>query len=367
DSWGDTVYDGIKVHYFRLPRILGMKPRNRLLLGLVTYLYWFVFQVAALIRTAPLCFRLKPEFIYGHTSYAIPSAFLLSRLLSAKCIYRAYGTFLADKIGKPLSLLVRFYDVLGFILPVDLLVLTDDGTSIDRVAKYFGVPDRKVRHWRNGVDYDQFVAPPSAGDLRKALGLSDDAKILLSVCRLVRWKRVDRVISSMPTILRQVPDVHHVIVGDGSERPNLEALARDLGVAEHVHFVGFVPRERLPEFYAAADIFCSTNEVSNVGNPLLEAMSAGKCVVVTAAGDTLTVVHDGVNGRAFPEDWGADATEGIVELLKDPAARMALGTRAQEYAKAHFYSWDHRMNLEAEALRQLLSAGSETGPTRDGG
>ena len=89
-----------------------------------------------------------------------------------------------------------------------------------------------------------------------------------------------------------------VLVGDGEDRPEVEALARELGVAEHCRFVGF--QQRIREWYAAADLSLLTS--ANEGTPVvaIESLAAERPVVATRAGGTATVVTDGESGYLLP-------------------------------------------------------------------
>ena len=87
-----------------------------------------------------------------------------------------------------------------------------------------------------------------------------------------------------------------LIVGDGEERDNLEDRAARLGLRESVSFSGAVPQTEVQRYLWAADVFICVNELSNVGNPLLEAMLAGRCILTLDEGDTRDVIKDGETG-----------------------------------------------------------------------
>src|SRR3990172_215522 len=94
--------------------------------------------------------------------------------------------------------------------------------------------------------YEEVLAlrPPTqdeGAEQRGALGIADEAFVLLTASRLAAWKRVDRAIAALPQIVRSVPNALLLAVGDGEERASLERLARELGVANSVRFAGAVP------------------------------------------------------------------------------------------------------------------------------
>jgi glycosyltransferase involved in cell wall biosynthesis len=172
--------------------------------------------------------------------------------------------------------------------------------------------------------------------------------------RLVWWKRVERGIEAMPSVLRTCPDTLLLIVGDGVERSRLERLANDLGLANYVRFTSAVSRQEIKSYLAAADIFLSLYTLSNVGNPLLEAMLAGKCIVTLATGDTARVVQHDETGVLLEEEDLSWLPEELIALLKNPARRADLGANAREYAHRHFLTWMERTSMEITEVEELV-------------
>jgi glycosyltransferase involved in cell wall biosynthesis len=122
--------------------------------------------------------------------------------------------------------------------------------------------------------------------------------------------------------------------------------------------VGAVQQAEVMRYMHAADVFLAVAELSNVGNPLLEAMACGMCIVAVDAGDTRDLIRDGATGRlvdssnrsgiARPiEDRLADL---VVALAGDGPQRERLAQGAAEYAHANFWTWEQRMAAEVEAV-----------------
>ncbi|MBE9040765.1 glycosyltransferase family 4 protein, partial [Oscillatoriales cyanobacterium LEGE 11467] len=102
-----------------------------------------------------------------------------------------------------------------------------------------------------------FTAGPKPPHLIAKYGL-EDSKVLMTVARLWSgdiYKGVDVTIRSLPKLLQKFPDVKYLAIGRGDDRPRLEKLAKDLGVADRVIFAGFVPDEELPDHYRVADAY----------------------------------------------------------------------------------------------------------------
>jgi glycosyltransferase involved in cell wall biosynthesis len=259
-------------------------------------------------------------------------------------------------LGSTLGRLRRYEEVLGLRLPADLYIMTDDGTRGDEVlARLNPASAGKVRFWRNGLDLDR-LRPPSPAERqaqRAALDVPDDAFVLLTASRLAAWKRIDRAIAALPEVLRAVPNALLLIVGDGEERAHLERQARGLGVADRVRFAGAVAQERVVDFMHAADAFLAVADLSNVGNPLLEAMTCGLPVIAVDAGDTRSLIHDGETGRLLASGAPDGIARAAVDLANDASLSQRLGAGARRHAEAHFWSWEARLNAELEEVEQL--------------
>lgn len=142
---------------------------------------------------------------------------------------------------------------------------------------------------------------------------------LISVGRLVAWKGVDGLIKTIVPL----PDVGLVVVGDGPERKNLEALAWQLGVRERVYFAGQVPREAVPAYLQACDLFVLNSRYEGLPHVVLEALAAGRPVVATAAGGTPEILRDREYGRLVSVDNTNELTDAIREVLEMPVFQFA--------------------------------------------
>jgi glycosyltransferase involved in cell wall biosynthesis len=147
-----------------------------------------------------------------------------------------------------------------------------------------------------------------------------------------------------------------LIVGDGEERTNLEEQSRSLGLDDLVCFVGSVPQAQVQNYLWAADVFLCVNELSNVGNPLLEAMIAGRCILTLDEGDTRDLIRDGETGVLLPPTGDPATIAGaLATLAKDPDRRRRLGAAAHRLAQRSFWSWQERIDAEVEAVTGLVA------------
>jgi glycosyltransferase involved in cell wall biosynthesis len=174
-----------------------------------------------------------------------------------------------------------------------------------------GWPAARAHHVPNFVDDLAGAAPAE-------LPAPPGARRLLAMGRLHRNKGFDIALRA----LAQLPSAHLSIAGEGPERAALEALARELGVADRATFLGW--RHDTGPLLAAAEVFVCSSRHEPLGNIVLEAWSALRPVVALAAQGPAELVTDGVDGVLVPgEDAGALATA-IARLLDDPARAVAL-------------------------------------------
>ena len=187
--------------------------------------------------------------------------------------------------------------------------------------------------------------------IRGELGLTDGTIAVGWAGRLTAIKRPLDLVRTLRAVRDNGVDAVLVLVGDGDDRPAVEALARDLGVAEHCRLVGF--QQRVREWYAAADLSLLTS--ANEGTPVvaIESLAAERPVVATRAGGTATVVTDGESGFLVAiGDTGALAAK-VVELARDPELRARLGRNGAADVRTRFATG--RMADELESVyRQLL-------------
>ncbi len=299
----------------------------------------------------------KVDALYAYEVHGALAVRRLRRRFRLPTVARFQGTVLHPTLGSPLARLRKFEEVLALRLPADLYIMTDDGTQGDEVlARLNPSAMGKLRFWRNGLDMN-WLQPPSQGERaaeRSVLGIADDAFVLLTASRLAAWKRVDRALAALPQILRSTPQALLLIVGDGEERANLERQAREVGAAGRVRFVGAVPQERVAGYMHAADAFLALADLSNVGNPLLEAMACGLPVVALDAGDTRTLVRDGDTGRLLASGVPDEVARAVAALAEDVAERRRLGDGARRYAESRFWTWEARLEAELEEVERLV-------------
>jgi phosphatidylinositol alpha-1,6-mannosyltransferase len=224
-----------------------------------------------------------------------------------------------------------------------------------RLAPALG-PRARLERLPSGVDAGLF-APSAAGlEVRQRLGLAD-RPVVVCVSRLVPRKGQDVLVRALPELRRRVPGTALLLVGGGPDLPRLHRLAAEHGVSDDVVVTGSVPWDRLPEHYAAGDVFampCRTRraglEVEGLGIVFLEASATGLPVVAGRSGGSPDAVRDGETGVLVDGRSVVAVTDAVAGLLRDPVRARAMGAAGRSWVQRE-WRWD----VLAARLRALLA------------
>jgi len=163
-----------------------------------------------------------------------------------------------------------------------------------------------------------------------ALPAPPGARRLLALGRLHANKAFDVLLRALPAL----PGAHLSLAGEGPERAALERLARELGVAGRVAFLGW--RQDIGALLAGCEVFVCPSRHEPLGNVVLEAWSAARPVVAAAAQGPVELIEDGATGLLVPKDDPAALAAAIGGLLADPARAAALAAAGRaEFERAH--------------------------------
>jgi glycosyltransferase involved in cell wall biosynthesis len=181
-----------------------------------------------------------------------------------------------------------------------------------------------------GINLEPFLQADGKA-LRKEKGWQDET-ILISVGRLAAEKNWETLLRAFAKVSQTHPNIRLVLIGDGPDRDTLEALASELGIAEHLAFTGALHFEEIPSYLKAADLFCFASVTETQGLVTMEAMAAGLPVVAVDGSGTRDIVEQ--NKQGFLVENDADAlANGIEQLLSEPQKMKRFSTQALKKAK----------------------------------
>jgi D-inositol-3-phosphate glycosyltransferase len=188
--------------------------------------------------------------------------------------------------------------------------------------------------------------PVNKAIARKILRIDADEKVLLQLGRMVPRKGIDNVIRSLAKLKEQSGQkVRLLIVGGNNEDMEesvcpeyrrLREIAKSLGVADQVHFVGKKSRSSLKFYYAAADVFITTPWYEPFGITPLEAMACGTPVIGSNVGGIKYSVVEGVTGALVPPNDPQTLAEKVNELICDDNLLHQYGQNALTHVNNHF-------------------------------
>jgi glycosyltransferase involved in cell wall biosynthesis len=317
--------------------------------------------VLQLAMRAARSFRSEPaDVIYGYEMHGVLAARLMRFLgvgRKAKFVTRFQGTWLMDILEKKqwMRFCANIDQIIALRSECDLAIMTDDGTRGDQALRRLGSPALpKLCFWVNGTDTPSTILDKWA--IRAALDIPACMTMLVSVSRLEKWKRIDRGIELAARLHHSGAKVAYVVVGEGTEGMQLRKAASDAGVADQIKFVGGVPQQEVFNYLNAADFFVSMYDLSNVGNPLLEAIRLRKIIVTLNNGDTGRWIQHGANGLIYDvtADLIPNASNDILRAVEDKAWRKNLLEGVDTLARERLWTWKERLEEEVSHVEQLI-------------
>jgi glycosyltransferase involved in cell wall biosynthesis len=204
------------------------------------------------------------------------------------------------------------------------------------------IPASKIRVIENGVDINKFKPNFQIGlDVRKELGIPEEAKVVGIIGRIVPLKNHDLFLRSAEKISKNRKDVYFLIVGDGPLLSSIRNYAKSLGLSNRVIFTGwYTDIERI---IPALDMLVLCSQVEGHNIVVLEAMACGKPVIGTDVRGIHTMVKHGENGMLVPVDNSTALAKAILYLIENPQVAERMGNTARNYV-AEKYDADYMIS-----------------------
>lgn len=274
------------------------------------------------------------DIIHCHT----PVGAMLTRLAArgarkkaTKVIYTAHGFHFFK--GAPLVNWLAFYPAEWLLAPLTDVLLTMNKEDFERAKKHMHA--RRIEYIPGvGINPEKFRTPGfDAVQKRQELGFGEHDFLMLTVAEMTKNKNHITLLKAMETMKdrEEFKNFHYLIVGRGEEWASLEESAKALGIADHVHFLGY--RTDAPELYRCCDLFAFVPFREGLPVALMEAMCCGMPIFCTKIRGNTDLIDDGVSGL-FTANAPAAVADTILKLFHDPALRAKLGRGAAEKVMA---------------------------------
>ncbi|MDX2162345.1 MAG: glycosyltransferase family 4 protein [bacterium] len=202
-----------------------------------------------------------------------------------------------------------------------------------------GIPAARIHVLPLATASRAFVDPPGEqlAAARRALNLDDSDPVVLWIGYPVGFKRVDLLIDVFRRVVAQVPAARLVLIGlKPGDIERLRGLAERAGIAQHVRLHPAIPHDRLPAYYALANVYALTSSYEGLPRVLFESGAAGIPSVGFAVPGVREMIADGVNGYTAAEGDIDGFAAHVIALLRDRAAAQRMGERARTIAFAHY-------------------------------
>jgi glycosyltransferase involved in cell wall biosynthesis len=282
----------------------------------------------ALLRIRSTLRRVRPDLLLTYNWGAIEWALVNTLLRYSRHIHFESG-FGAEEADRQIPRRVLFRRI---ALAGAARVVAPSTTLIDIATQAWRIPAEKLLYIPNGVDCARFDAPRSSAGI-PGLERRPGELILGTLAPLRPEKNLGRLLRAFAGLPPHI-DVRLAIVGEGSERPALAALASELRIGHRVVFSGHVeaPESVLGHF----DVFAISSDTEQMPNALLQAMAAGLPVVGVDVGDVKRMVTEANRRFIVPKTDEASLTRAIEALLASPALRSELAAANRAHARATY-------------------------------
>lgn len=303
-------------------------------------------RLDALVRLFLLLRRMRPVILHASLFHANIPGRVFGRLAGVPIIITWRQN--VNIGGQIRELINRWTAELG-----DRTVAVSDLVLQVEIKRARISPDKVVTIY-NGIDVSAFATPNPevAAQIRQSFDIPPGTLLVGTVGRLHPQKGLDNLLTAMPIIKRQFPNLRLLIIGDGELRNSSEIQAQSLGISDDVIFTG--PRTDVPEIIPTLDVFSLPSLWEGLSLALLEAMAAGLPVVATSVGGTPEVVVDGATGLLVPPRDPTALAEAITHILTNPSMAHRMGQAGRERVTKHF-SIDETVRKTEQLYETLLA------------
>jgi len=282
------------------------------------------------ITFVPMCLffilrhKKKLNLIHLHTiGWFCAPIILFAKMIKIPIILKLSSVGKANILGLPDKRFGKL--LLRVLLKADRIIAVSNAVYNDILT--LGYPEEKIARIPNGVNTEIFKpANPSEKEfIKKATGI-ENRPIVLYTGRFSPEKGLKDLLKAWQLVVRKIDKARLILVGEGIEKDELEAFARELEIAETILWID--KAYNIVEYYHCADIFVLTSYREGLSNSLLEAMACGLPCVATSVGGNCDIVIDNLTGLLVNPGKVEDIATAIIRLIEHPDLRRRFGENA---------------------------------------
>jgi len=291
-----------------------------------------LYDLQALIKMNRLLRETKPHIVHTHTSKAgILGRFSACLNNVPVVVHTPHGHVFWGYFGLMISRLFIILEKFAAHVTDRLVMLTEQEKE-DHLHYCIGKEELfTVIH--SGVNLEPFLQTDKDRErMRKELGIPADAFVIGSVGRLTAVKGQRYLLEAVAKLSGDIPGLFCLLLGDGELREELKARAADLGIGEHVLFLGW--RDDVAAVISVFDVFVLPSLNEGMGRVIVEAMAAGKPIVASDIGGIRNLIDPQISGILVPPADPETLTAAIKDLYRDPAQRASMGEAGRQRAAA---------------------------------
>ena len=316
----------------------------------IRWMRQFLFIFLLLPTLAKVVKKEKSNILFVNSIFCAPSIYLLKKISERKLIvhYDVMGILHKETLCECSSIASILQVLLYTVLEKIMLKTADIITTINETHKDIlkRQTSKPIYVIRDGINLGNFVNT----NKKFARIEKGDNDIFLMFVGSLAHRRLDALFAVIPHIVKKIPTLKLIIVGDGPDKKYYHQKAKDLGLMnKKIFFTGHIHNDEIPHYLSLADI-CFSDVWSNIGFPMkvFEYMAMGKAIIVKDTPGVREILEEGVNAYLYENE--KDLFEKILSLAKNKGLRESLGMKAKELVlKEH--TWDYRGNQLMDIYR----------------
>ena len=204
----------------------------------------------------------------------------------------------------------------------------------------------------SGMETTRFAEAKRDPELRKRLGIPENARTIVTVARLFPLKGYEFVLPAAKSIIEKYPDTHVLVVGDGPMHDELEAKIAEAGLTGHFHFAGLVPPDTVADHLAQGELLWHLSLREGLPRAVVQALACGIPAVGFALDGTPEVLENGVTGFAVTPESVDAVVEATSRLWDDDAFRRKMGEQGKRRVLEQF-DWRRMAEILLAEYREL--------------